>query len=49
MSITLVAAMGRNAVIGQDGNMPWHVPADLAHFKQVTMGHPVMMGRKTFE
>ena len=48
-SITLVAAMGRNGVIGCDGDMPWHLPADLAHFKQVTMGHPVLMGRKTFE
>lgn len=41
--------MGRNGVIGNDGDMPWHLPADLAHFKQITMGHPVLMGRKTFE
>ncbi|MEM7054548.1 MAG: type 3 dihydrofolate reductase [Pseudomonadota bacterium] len=48
-SITLVAAMGKNGVIGHDGDMPWHLPADLAHFKQLTMGHPVLMGRRTFE
>lgn len=47
--LVLVAAMGRNRVIGIDGRMPWHLPADLAHFKQVTLGHPVVMGRKTFE
>ncbi len=47
--LILVAAMDRNRVIGRDGAMPWHLPADLAHFKQITMGHPVLMGRKTFE
>ncbi|MBY6204039.1 dihydrofolate reductase [Halomonas denitrificans] len=47
--IVLVAALGRNRVIGVDGEMPWHLPADLAHFKQVTLGHPVIMGRATFE
>ncbi len=47
--LTLIAAMARNGVIGAGGDMPWHLPADLAHFKQVTMGHPVLMGRKTFE
>lgn len=47
--IVLVAAMGRNRVIGVDGGMPWHLPADLKHFKTVTMGHPVVMGRRTFE
>jgi hypothetical protein len=46
--ITLVAAMARNRVIGRDGGMPWHLPADLAHFKAVTLGHPVLMGRKTY-
>lgn len=46
--VVLVAAMGRNRVIGLDGDMPWHLPADLQHFKRVTMGHPVIMGRKTF-
>ena len=47
--IVLVAAMGKNRVIGVDGGMPWHLPADLKHFKAVTMGHPVVMGRRTFE
>jgi len=47
--VVLVAAMGRNRVIGLDGGMPWHLPADLKHFKRVTLGHPVIMGRKTFE
>lgn len=47
--IVLVAAMARGRVIGRDGDMPWHLPADLAHFKAVTLGHPVLMGRRTFE
>ncbi|TVQ41648.1 MAG: type 3 dihydrofolate reductase [Wenzhouxiangella sp.] len=47
--LTLIAAMARNRVIGANGGMPWHLPADLAHFKQTTFGHPVLMGRKTFE
>lgn len=48
-TITLVAAMGRNRVIGIDGHMPWHLPADLKHFKRITMGKPVIMGRRTFD
>src|SRR6056297_1820222 len=44
--IVLVAAMGKNRVIGVDGGMPWHLPADLKHFKAVTMGHPVVTGRR---
>ena len=47
--IVIVAAIGKNRVIGVDGGMPWHLPADLKHFKAVTMGHPVVMGRRTFE
>lgn len=47
--IVLVAALGRNRVIGRDGRMPWHLPADLKHFKALTLGHPVVMGRRTFE
>lgn len=47
--ITLVAAMTRDRIIGHEGGMPWHLPADLEHFKAVTMGHPVIMGRRTFE
>lgn len=47
--IALVAAAARNDVIGSDNHLPWHLPADLKHFKQVTIGKPVIMGRKTFE
>ncbi|MBL0385248.1 dihydrofolate reductase [Tumebacillus sp. ITR2] len=47
--ISLIVAMDENRVIGKDNAMPWHLPADLAHFKAVTMGHTVVMGRKTFE
>jgi dihydrofolate reductase len=48
-AITLVAAVADNGVIGADGGMPWHLPADLAHFKQLTLGKPVLMGRLTWE
>jgi len=47
--VTLIAALGRNRVIGKDGTMPWHLPEDLKHFKALTMGHPMIMGRKTFD
>jgi dihydrofolate reductase len=47
--LTAVVAATENDVIGRDNGMPWHLPADLAHFKAVTLGHPVLMGRKTFE
>ena len=46
---SLVIAQAANRVIGRDNRMPWHLPADLAHFKRVTMGRPVIMGRKTWE
>ncbi len=49
MNLTLIAAMDRNRAIGHRGGMPWHLPADLRHFKEKTLGHPVLMGRKTFE
>lgn len=49
MKIAFVVAIGENREIGKDGVMPWHMPADLAHFKRVTMGKPMIMGRKTFE
>jgi len=49
MIISLIAAMDRNRLIGADNGMPWHLPADFKHFKAVTMGKPVIMGRKTFE
>lgn len=45
----MIAAMANNRVIGQDNKMPWYLPADSQHFKKVTMGKPVIMGRKTFE
>jgi len=48
-TITLIAAVADNGIIGRDGEMPWHLPADLDHFKQTTMGHPVIMGRRTYE
>lgn len=47
--ISLIAAMAHNRVIGKDNQMPWHMPADLKHFKATTLGKPVIMGRKTFE
>jgi dihydrofolate reductase len=49
MTITVLAAVGANLVIGRDGKMPWHLPQDLAHFKATTMGHTMVMGRKTYE
>ncbi|MGB1309879.1 MAG: type 3 dihydrofolate reductase [Leucothrix sp.] len=49
MIISMISAMAQNRVIGLDGKMPWHLPADLAHFKRSTMGCPVIMGRKTFD
>ncbi len=48
-SVTLIAAVGRNGVIGTDNGMPWHLPEDYAFFKRTTMGHPMIMGRKTFD
>lgn len=47
--IALVAAVADNGVIGKDGGLPWHLPDDLRHFKRVTMGHAVIMGRRTFD
>ena len=49
MTITLLAAVGANNVIGRDGDMPWHLPQDLVHFKATTMGHTMVMGRKTYD
>ena len=48
MKISLIVAMARNYAIGLNGQMPWHLPADLKHFRAITMGHPIIMGRKTF-
>ena len=47
--ITLVVARADNGVIGKNGRLPWHLPADLRHFKEVTMGTPMIMGRRTFD
>ncbi len=49
MRISLIVAMSENRVIGRDGRLPWHLSADLRRFKQLTMGHTIVMGRKTFE
>ena len=48
MRLALVAAVAKNGVIGVDGGMPWHYPEDLRRFKETTMGHPVVMGRRTY-
>lgn len=47
--IILVLARAANGVIGNEGGMPWHIPTDLRHFKQITKGRPMIMGRKTFD
>ena len=49
MRRSLVVAMSQNRVIGRDNALPWRLPADLAYFKRVTLGHPVVMGRRTWE
>lgn len=49
MKLSLIVAAARNGVIGRDNQMPWHLPEDLKYFKRVTMGKPVVMGRKTYE
>ena len=49
MTVTLVAAIARNGVIGVDGGLPWHLPDDLRRFKELTLGHVLVMGRKTYE
>lgn len=49
MHLSLVAAVADNGVIGADGDVPWDYPADMEHFKRTTTGHPVIMGRRTFE
>ena len=49
MTITIVAAIAANGVIGREGGLPWRLPADLKHFKRLTLGHVVVMGRRTYE
>lgn len=47
--LALIVAMDRNRVIGRDNSLPWHIPQDLRHFRQLTMGKPLVMGRRTWE
>ncbi|MES2909948.1 MAG: dihydrofolate reductase [Pseudomonadota bacterium] len=49
MKVNMIYARATNGVIGKNGTLPWHLPEDMAHFKQVTMGWPVIMGRKTWD
>jgi dihydrofolate reductase len=49
MRLVLIVAVASNGVVGADGETPWHLPADLAHFRRTTVGHPVILGRRTFE
>lgn len=49
MRIALVVAVARNGIIGANDTLPWHLPSELKRFKQITIGHPCIMGRKTFE
>jgi dihydrofolate reductase len=49
MQLVAIVAMSENHVIGLNNKLPWHLPADLAHFKNITMGKPVLMGRRTYE
>lgn len=47
--ISMIVAVAQNGIIGTEGTMPWHITEDFKHFKAVTLGHPVVMGRKTYE
>lgn len=47
--IAIIAAVAKNRVIGKDGRIPWHIPADMEHFKKLTLGNVVIMGRRTYE
>jgi dihydrofolate reductase len=49
MKLSIIVAMSKNRIIGRGGQLPWRLPADLRRFKQLTMGHPLIMGRKTFD
>lgn len=49
MQVSLIAAMSENMVIGRQGRLPWHLPNDLKHFKSITMGRNILMGRRTFD
>ncbi|MBD24300.1 MAG: dihydrofolate reductase [Candidatus Marinimicrobia bacterium] len=47
--VSMVVARAENGVIGRDGKLPWHIPSDLQHFKKLTIGKPIVMGRKTYQ
>ena len=49
MTVSLIVAVSSNGVIGRDGGLPWHLPADLKHFKRTTMGHHLIIGRRTWD
>ncbi|WP_199824518.1 dihydrofolate reductase [Metapseudomonas resinovorans] len=49
LPLSLIAALAQNRVIGRDNQLPWHLPADLKHFKAMTLGKPIIMGRKTWD
>lgn len=49
MRLSLIVAVAENGAIGKQNDLPWHLPADLKRFKRITMGHPILMGRKTWE
>jgi dihydrofolate reductase len=49
MRVSLIVAVSKNGVIGRDGDLPWHLPADLSHFKRTTMGHHLIIGRRTWD
>lgn len=49
MTVSLIVAVSENLVIGKDGDLPWHLPADLKHFKNTTMGHHLIIGRRTWD
>src|SRR6185437_4993177 len=49
MKLSIIVAASKNLVIGKNNSLPWHLPADLKYFKKVTMGHCIIMGRKTYE
>jgi dihydrofolate reductase len=49
MKLSIIVAISENHVIGRDGGLPWHLSADLKNFKRLTMGHPIIMGRKTYD
>jgi dihydrofolate reductase len=49
MRVSLIVAVSKNGVIGREGDLPWHLPADLSHFKRTTMGHHLIIGRRTWD